>query len=289
MPDTPPEATGSRILRWAGEVAEPLVAVVAGLGLAVAGLTGALTGDKLTAATLLVLSVVALSLLRERTLRVSAKHAINALGSRIDATTDAVNAIQTGNPYTVLSHETTWDIVEPDGSLVVATRVKKLRIDQNKVVSLYDIAEGEGTREIAYSPGEAVASFFGEGHWLTLVSLGRVYYRGEHFDFTVKRTARDAFVRKHEAINVLTRDRTEHLRLTVKWPKDTPPTAVGLSRATPSEEWRTEDVTHLLEHDEDGRPFYRVTIRDPEKGGIVTIEWDWNPRCLPLTELTGGS
>jgi hypothetical protein len=263
------------VIKWLKDVAEPLIAVVLGFVLAGLGLFGVISGDKLTAITLAVLGVVALSLLRERELRVNANDNVEKLGTRLDRTVDAINAIQTGNPHTVLEHDAVWDIIEPDGSLAVATRTKTLRIDQNKVVSLYDFAEGDGTRDIVYDPGEAAGRILGEGRWLTLVNLGRVYYRGDQFDFKVTRTAHGAFTSDRESIRVLTRDQTIRMRLTIKWPKERPPKAISVSKATAAEEWRNEDVIQSLETDDDGRPMYKITIRDPEKGGATVIEWDW--------------
>lgn len=259
---------------WALEVADPLVAVLAGLGLAIAGLAGWIEEDTLTATTLFVLSVVALSLLRERWLRVRANTKIDALAHQQEETTAAVNAIGSGNPYSVLLHETTWDIIESDGSQVSATRVKSIRFDQNRVFSFYDFSDGDGTKETEYLPGKAVDSFLAEGRMYTLVSLGRVYYRGEHLTLTAKRTITDGFKKDHEAVGVLVQDATERLRLIVKWPADRPPTAVRLGRATPARDWRNEDVLDKVET-KDGRSTYEVEIENPERGSTTTIEWEW--------------
>jgi hypothetical protein len=267
---------GKRFWGLAAEYGEPVIAIIAGLVLAFLGLTGGIDGDDLAAATLVVLSLLALSLLRERLLRIEANENIETLGTRLDQTTDAVNAIQSGNPYSVLCHETTWDIVKPDGSLVYATRIKKIRIDQNNVFALRDFASGDGQREFEYSPGEPVGEFIGEGHKHNLIALGRIYYRGEHLDFTVKRTVRDGFVGKHESVGVDTSDATELMRLKILWPAGHPPSALRLGRATPSKEWRNENVLDKLE-EKNGRPVYEVEIHAPAKGGSTTIEWEWEP------------
>ncbi len=224
-----------------------------------------MTGDALTAATLLVLSVVAVSLVGERGLRVRANKKLEGLSGQLQETTDAVNAIQSGNPYSVLSHETTWDIVEPNGSLVCATRVKKIRIDQNNVFALYDFSSGDGERETEYSPGKPVGKFNGHGGKIyDLIDLGRIFYRGERLDFTVKRTIRDGFMADSEAVSVDTRDATERMRLKVIWPSSRPPTALRLGRGTPSHEWRNDDVLGDLVS-ENGRSAYQVEIL-PERG-----------------------
>jgi hypothetical protein len=272
-----------RLWSLATEFAEPLIAAAAAFVLAILGLAGWVTGDPLTAATLLVLSVVAVSLIGERSLRVQASQSIEELGSQLAETTDAVNAIHSGNPYSVLLHETTWDLSEPDGSLAFATRLKKIRIDQNNVFALYDFAGGDGERETEYSPGKAVTEFIGEGKMYRLIALGRIYYRGERLDFTAKRTVRDGFLAAHEAVTVDTRDATERMRLKILWPPGRPPTALRLGRATPSHEWKNDDVLADVKT-EDDRAMYQVEILNPEKGGTTSIEWDWDPPPAPLPD-----
>jgi len=260
----------------AAEYGEPLVAIFAGLILGILGLAGGIEGDDLAGATLIVLSILAWSLLRERLLRIEANKNIEALQGGLDETTDAVNAIQSGNPYSVLSHETTWDIAKADGSLVVATRVKKIRIDQNNVFALYDFSTGDGDREIEYSPGKCVSTFTGHGgKGYDLIDLGRIYNRGERIDFKVTRRVRNGFLAPRELVAVDTRDATERMTLTILWPPDRPPTSLTLSRGTPSNDWKNEDVLKELKRNEAGRPVYKVDIYAPEKGGSTTIEWEW--------------
>jgi hypothetical protein len=255
--------------------AEPLIAVTIAFVFGVLGIIGTVKGDALAGATLLVLAVVAGSLIVERNLRLGANRNIDGLGRRIDETTDAVNAIQSGNPYTVLSHETTWDIVESDGSLVHATRVKDIRIDQNNVFALYDFHIGDGEREIKYSPGERVSKFIGHGGKMyDLINLGRLYYRGERLTFTVERTVRSGFMEDREAVAVDTRDPTERMHLKIIWPADRPPRALRLGRGTASHEWKNEDVLRNVKKDGE-RQVYEVELT-PEKGGTTTIEWEWD-------------
>jgi hypothetical protein len=270
------QRNATRLRKRLDEYWEPLSAAIAGLVLAVAGIAGWLEGNELAAATLLVLSALGGSLVRERSLRARADENIKALGVQLDDTIKAVNAIQSGNPYSVLSHESTWDIASPDGSLVHATRIKRIRFDQNKVVSLYDFASGDGKRENKYTPGEAVADFIGEGRWCSLIALGRVYYRGEHLNFKVERTVRDGFMSPHESVGIVTQDATDRMRMTILWPADQPPTALRLGRATPTQEWRSEDVLASLKSKK-GRPTYTVEIHGPEKGSTTIIEWEWEP------------
>jgi len=264
----------------AAEFAEPVVAFVAGGVLAILGFTGDLDEKQLISAALVVLSLLAFSLLRERLLRTDTRETVEALDGRLDDATDSINALQSGNPYRVICHETTWDIIEPDGSLVIATRRKEIRIDQNNVFALHDFAWGDGSRENEYSPGEAVAEFHGEGRTHQLIALGRIYYRGEDLDFNVKRTVRDGFLGDHEFVSIDTRDATEKLRVKILWPPDRPPTALRLVRSTPSMEFRNTDVFDQVAQ-KDGRPTYEGEFHDPEQGGSTTIEWEWDPIEMP--------
>jgi hypothetical protein len=261
--------------KWAVEVADPLIAVVAGLGLAVAGLAGWIQEDALTATTLFVLSAVALSLLRERWLRTDANTKIDRLSLQQDETTAAVNAIGSGNPYSVLCQESTWDLATIDGSLVYATRKKEIRFDQNKVFAVCDFVQGAGSRTTTYSPGEAVAEFLAEGRPHTLVSLGRMHYRGERITLEAKRTVTDGFLAEHEIVGVEVEDDTELLKIEIKWPVERPPNAVRVARATPAREWRAEDAMEKVDTDSDGRRTFLMTVESPEKGSTTTVEWEW--------------
>jgi hypothetical protein len=282
------KAAGQRFWSLAAEYGEPLVAILAGLVLGILGLVGGIEGDDLAGATLIVLSILAWSLLRERLLRIEANKNVEALEGGLEESIDAVNAIQSGNPYSVLSHETTWDIVEADGSLVVATRVKKIRIDQNNVFALYDFSTGDGDREVEYSPGSCVSTFIGHaGKDYDLIDLGRIYNRGERIDFKVKRTVRNGFLADRELVAVDTRDATERMTLKVIWPQDRPPTSLTLSRGTPSHDWKNEDVLKEVSTNDEGRRYYQVDIYTPEKGGSTTIAWEWD--SVPDDEVSSAS
>ncbi|MHB8490642.1 MAG: hypothetical protein ACYDA6_00285 [Solirubrobacteraceae bacterium] len=273
----PKDASRSRqVLGWLGDVIEPLVGATIGLVLGAMAVFGVPSQNTLAAATLLVLSALGFSLVRERGLRIDANGRVERLGRQQDETTAAVNAIQSGNPYSVLLHETTWDIEKLDGSLAVVTRLKKLRIDQNNVFALYDFSTGDGERQVTYSPGHEAGEFFAEGRICTLVALGRVYYRGDHLDFRTTRTVHNGFMGINEAVSVETRDPTELMRLTVKFPTGAKLTGLRLSRATPTAEWRNEDVLNQIK-DKDERPTYETEIPRPERGGSIVIEWDWEP------------
>jgi hypothetical protein len=275
LPDKPRKRSFKRLWEFFTNFAEPLIAAITAFVFGVLGVLGTVQGDTLAGATLLVLAVVAGSLIGERNLRVHANRNVEGLGGKIDETTDSVNAIQSGNPYTVLSHETTWDIKEPDGSLVCATRVKDIRIDQNNVFALYDFYTGDGDRDLKYSPGKPEGQLIGHGGKpYHLINLGRLYYRGERLTSKVERTVRDGFMEETEAVAVDTRDPTERMRLKILWPAERPPTALRLGRGTPSHEWKNEDVFENVKQ-VDGRPVYEVEIT-PEKGGTTTIEWEWD-------------
>jgi hypothetical protein len=263
-----------RLWKLATEFAEAFIAVASAVVLAVLGLAGWVTGDSLTAATLLVLSLVAAALIDERSFRVQVSREIGGIGNRLTEITGAVNAIHSGDAYNVLLHEATWDLLEPDGSFASATQLKKIRIDQNKVFALYDLSDGGGEGETEYSPGEAVAEFMGEGRRYRLIALGRIYYRGERLDFTAKRTIREGFLTAQAAVTLEIRDATERARLKILWPEGRPPTALQLGRATPSHQWKNDDVLVDLKV-EDGRAVYEVEIFKPEKGDTLLIAWDW--------------
>jgi membrane protein implicated in regulation of membrane protease activity len=258
--------------------ADPLFILLAGLAVGFGGVFGLVKGDNLTSATLLVLSVVGFSLLQERSLRLDAKKKLDEIGDQLAETESTVKALHSGSPYHVLLDAATWDISAQDGSLAYGTREKKIRFEHNKVLSLYDFAQGDGTDAAAeYSHGKKVDSFVFEGRRYSLIGLGRIYSRGDEIDFCVKRTMRNTFPTSHgECIGVRTLDPTTQLRIDVTWPRDRALRAVRLGITTAAGQSRYEDVTSQV-MTRDGRPMYTVERGEPEQGGLTTVEWDWDP------------
>lgn len=263
-----------RLVEEALDRADTIFLLVAGATVGLLGVIGAIKGEDLTSATLFVLAVLGFSLLRERSMRLKANGRLDKIGEQIAETQQAVKSLHTGHPYHVLLDEVTWDIVQPDGDIAHVRRLKKLKFDQNNVLSLYEWSARDGTQEnVVYAPGEKVGPTLNvEGKQYSLIALPRFYSRDEALDFCVTRTARGTFMGNREGVSVESMDIIAQLVMTVIWPSARPPESVRLKWVSASGDRQSQDMT--LET-KDGRPSLTIKVREPEKGSTNEIEWDW--------------
>ncbi len=258
---------------------DPLAALVAGAVAALAGLFGWLEGDALTTATLGVLVVVALSLVRERTLRLNASKRIDEVLDESARTREDVKLLDSGHPYHVVVSESTWDIHEDGAAHVI--RWKKLRFAQNDVIAIVDWSTGDGVATgTTYKPGKEVHTFVVDGRHSTLVALDRPYARDEEQDLLIERTRRDAFLKNPDRVWVSCLDPTSLMRLTVRWPIARPPKAVRFLRRSDWDSGRPVVVPPVKA--EDGRLEFTAEIPEPVRGERMCIEWDWEPPPPPV-------
>jgi membrane protein implicated in regulation of membrane protease activity len=276
MTDRPVNSPPSTRFAWVLDLADVLAVILAGVVLVVLSLSGLITSvPDLASAIMAVLAVVAVAILRDRVTRKKADAQLAEVHSDLAETRRSLNALKLGRPYHVVLHDTTWDLVAKDGSLAYVTRIKKLVFDQPDVVALYDFVQGTGTREYDYTVGRVVdEELVVEGKKARLISLGRVYSRGDVLDFGLKRTTRNAFMGHREYVSVVTRDLTAKLRLAVKWPVGGGPKTVRLVTITADRESSTKDVSGDVVMRE-GRHFYEYEVDEPEKGATTMIEWNW--------------
>jgi hypothetical protein len=152
------------------------------------------------------------------------------------------------------------------------------------VLSLYEWSARTGTQEdVSYAPGEKVGPTLTlEGKEYSLIALPRFYSRDEPLDFLSKRTARGTFCADRESVSIEAMDVTAQLVMTVIWPATRPPTAVRLKWVSAKGDRQTQDMA--LET-KDGRPALTIHVREPEKGSINQIEWDWPAR--PTADAPG--
>lgn len=259
------------------EFADVLVILLVGGGLALASILAPIKDpSKLAAATLAVLSVLAVAVLRERLNRRKPDIEVAEIRDQLAETSRTMTALKVGRPYHVLVHDTTWDLVARDGGLAHVTRTKELVFDQPDVVALYDFFQGPGRRSgHEYTVGKiADDELIVEGKRALLISLGRQYSVGDKLTFGVKRTTHGGFLTPHEYVSITTRDLTALLQAAVIWPATRPPSAVKLVTIAADRKTSTREVWDDVEMQE-GRPFYRVEVETPEMGSTTMIEWDW--------------
>jgi hypothetical protein len=261
-------------LEWIGGHLDPLAALLAGGVAALAGLFGWLEGDALTTATLGVLVVVALSLVRERTLRLTASRRIDEVLSETARTREDVKLLDTGHPYHVVASESIWDIAADGSSHVV--RWKRLRFAQNDVIAIVDWSTGDGTpTNTTYKPGKPVHEFVVDGRHSTLVALDRPYARDEEQDLLIERSREGVFVKSPDRVWVVCLDPTSLMKVTVRWPVTRPPKAVRFIRRSDREPGRPVTVQPVKA--DDGRLEFTAEVTEPERGERICIEWDWEP------------
>jgi membrane protein implicated in regulation of membrane protease activity len=252
---------------------DPLIALIAGAAAGIAGVFGFISGDTLAAATLLVLSVVGLALVRERSLRQAAKHQLDDIETQLSRTQHSVETIQSGDPFRMLLSEITWDIVETDGSLANVTVRRRIRFSQNNVFAIYDFSGGDGTRDETYSLGEKIHEFNSEGQMISIIAFDRFFSRNDEIDFVVNRVTRDAFLSRSEGVVIVAKEKAVRTLMKVHWPVDRSPTHVRFIKTSASG-IRQAAVEQAVKK-EDGRPTCEVELLEPEVGGRFAIEWDW--------------
>jgi hypothetical protein len=268
-------------LLWAWDHLDPLAALLAGAAATLAGLFGWLEGEELSTATLGVLVIVALALVHERTLRLSASERIDEVLAEVHKTRASVSVLDLGTPYHVIENDSMWDIHENGDAH--ARRRKLLRFAQDEVVSVVDWFRGDGeVTNITYLPGKPVHEFALDGRACTLVALDRPYVRDEEADFIVERDVKGVFTKTPDRIWVVTTDSTSLVRTGVRWPANRPPTAVRFFRKTDTE--RQKPVTVAPTLGADGRMEFVTEIQEPEPGERICIEWDWDPPQRPTVE-----
>jgi hypothetical protein len=174
----------------------------------------------------------------------------------------------------VLEDENRWDLTDR-GKKSTATRTKKLRFMEDRVITLLDWAAGDGRGSSTYSCGTPVRDFKLDGRHYRLLLLERFYNRGDELDFCIRRRGEDRFPNTTERVRVEAAHIISVLKMTVRWPADRPPKAVRLRKTTAAGRFSTTTVSGAVTDTPDGRREYTTTITDPELGGETAIEWDW--------------
>lgn len=281
--------------RWIGGRLDTLAALGAGAVSAVLVGTGRVESSKdLAAITLAVLSVVAFSLVVERSLKFKSgkeleevRERVQAVYEQVQKTHQAVRVLESGSPYHVVESASTWDIRD-DGSASVVRR-KRLRFSQEDVVTVIDWVKGDGSIEaIKYRPSaedSPIHNYINDGRRYSLIALDRPYGRDEELDFITERTMQDCFVKTPDRVTVVPLESTSLVKMRIRWPVDHAPHAVRFSRRTDTE--RQKPISLPVRQGDGGRPETEVEAQSPERGERLCIEWDWSPPAArPRTSNT---
>lgn len=254
---------GVDVARYAPEA---VVAVLLGVLFTALGLLHLAKGDTLSEVTLLVLSVLAASVVRDRASRAQ-------LTNKLSALDEDVRALTSGEPYHALRYVSSMDIRD-GGAVAYARRTKKIRFDQNSVLSISDLSESTGTRESYSCTPKAltqVGDFSIGGRLHSIISLGRPWQLGEELEFTIAETLRDAFVADREDVTVDIAHATDELTIEVTWPDDRGVEEIFVERFGRLTPVRSGEILTRS----DGRPYYRLRVEQPQLGETISVVWDW--------------
>lgn len=271
--------------KWIGGRLDTLAALIGGATAAILVGTGSVESTKdLAALTLAVLSVVAFSLVVERSLKFKSgkeleevREQVQKVGDDVQRAYQALRVLESASPYHVVESDSTWDIQE-DGSVNVVRR-KRLRFSQEDVVTVIDWVKGDGSIQgITYRPSASespIHSYINDGRQYSLIALDRPYGRDEELDFFTERRVENCFVKTPDRTTVVPLESTSLVKMRVRWPADHPPQAVRFSRRTDTE--RQKPISLSVTEGEGGRSEVQVEAERPERGERLCIEWDWDP------------
>jgi hypothetical protein len=216
--------------------------------------------------TLLVLSVLAIAAIRDRTELAKAAGQISTLEQD-------VAALLSGEPYYVLDYTSALEVRE-GGADAVTTRTKKIRFDQNSVLSISDLSQSTGeavSYDVSPRPLERVSQFMTGGQKHSLISLGRPWNRGEQLEFTIQEGLANAFLGDREDLTVDIKNPTDRLVMTVAWSGERAVEKIFVERYG---KLVSVDVSEL-KIAPDGRRWYAHVIDQPQLGETISVIWDW--------------
>lgn len=267
---------------------DPLATLIVAFAFAVAGVAG-LAGEKvIAAATLLVLAAVAGVMLRQRHIIEEAKksidkvpEALQEVGEAIEKVDRTVDAVTSHDAYELLDHAVEWDVIVPDGSVAYAKRHKRLRFNQDDVVSIYELGRATGgsphrSEEWAFDKEEIeeVGKVSIDGQDYVLIGLGYRYQRDDELVYTSTRTLRGLFTDAQNSVSHRVREHTHQLRVRVMWAGEgPPPRRVRIEETAPAGRSKSEECKGAELETQEGRPFVERSYDHPPHGQRVIITW----------------
>jgi len=254
------------------------VVIAAGLALYVsyAGLRNQLEGDELAQATVAVLGVLALVILRERRQRSGAVERVERM----------LTTATSEKSWRVLNADMSWELLETDGTRAVARAAKEIRIEHDEVFSIYEwqsrpvgeVAqlsyEGRASEERQFREFPIIYRNLPgpEGRTYNVISLEGMRRRGQRMTYCSERLLEDSFTEARENVSVRIEIPTDHITLTVVWPKDRKPHQLEVERSG-----RVAEVIDLgrLKRAGQGRTKHVERISSPRLGETIVISWQW--------------
>lgn len=264
------------VARAAGRYFLKYLELVLALGLAIVlsylSLTGEIDAKGLTLASVGLLVAVAIALVRERVER-------DSLLSHIKEASELARA---DKPWQVLDERLVWDVSGLGGSYAKATVEKELQFMQDEVFSIYEYQYKSHGRVLTHVcqggvRGGPMANlpiiqkdFPGpEGRVYRLISLQRIWRRGEIMAFRSDRELEDHFCEVQEDVSKEVSVQTARVSMRVIWPPDSKPKAVWLERGERQVHIEPARLKHA-----GGRWSYEEVIEDPQLGEKIILKWE---------------
>jgi hypothetical protein len=256
----------ARASRVARDAPEPLIAITLGVVFTALGLLHAVDGETLSEVSLLVLSALALSVIKDRSSR-------DTVSEKLEQLDVDVRSLLSKGPYHVLQYTAAVDIRDR-GAEAHFTRTKRVRFDQDGVLAVLDYLGATGTSEMVTctpKPLKRVAEIRDGARTKALISLGRAWNRGEQLEFTVQARVADSFMEDREDLTVDVTEPMDRLVVSLTWPGDREVENVFVERFRKMELVEPSNLTATP----DGRPWYVRTFDHPEIGETISVVWDW--------------
>jgi hypothetical protein len=258
--------------RYLLEYIELVVAALAGVVVGILGELGAIHGDHLTEATLVVLGVLAFGVIKERFER-------RRLAEQIDRSVALVAATK---PWQVLYEHMLWDLESQDQA--TATVEKEMLITQDEVMSVYEYQYNAPGRDAVREYRGGVQGrplqdlpiirkdFAGlNGRFYRLISLERVCRVGEIMRIESVRKLEGRFPGPQENVSKEVAAPTTRLSIEVVWPAGRKPRGVWIEQT--GQPQRMIHLSRLSRRG--GRWKYKEEFATPNPGERIALRWDW--------------
>ena len=177
--------------------------------------------------------------------------------------------------YEVLDHDTTLELMDPDGKVAIVTRRQRVKFMQDNVVAIADHAWGDGDIFAEYScrPGVPVDLYERGSRHTVLISLRETRSRGDVLRFRIRRKIVGGFTEANEWWETEIYHRTKRMRIAVIFPQGR-----RCQRATLTQRSTNRTVPLGPQHFrfiEDGRQKLTWETRRPKLHDRYTIRWRW--------------
>jgi hypothetical protein len=226
-------------------------------------------------ATVLLLVAIAIAIIRERLER-------KAMSDRVEA---AVRLASADKPWQVLDETLVWDLADATGALATATTKKELQFMQDEVLSVYEYqyapqgvvrshsCKGGGKGEPMVKLPIIQTDFPGpDARVYRLISLQRVWRRGEIMIFESERVLEDHFRDRAERVSKEVGVPTARVSMRVVFPPGRRPTGLWIERTDRPP--RNIALRHLRRAG-GNRTSYEEVLQDTKVGERITLRWDW--------------